>query len=90
MLDRGKERGKRGDMPRQARLDAPGALHHVVGRRIEGIRRKKEGISESMQKLMTGYVVRGVMSCGVVCFSMNVKMESQYFTYCVTASLTDL
>ena len=24
-------------MPRQARLDAPGALHHVIGRGIEGI-----------------------------------------------------
>ena len=24
-------------MPRQARLDAPGALHHVMGRGIEGI-----------------------------------------------------
>lgn len=23
-------------MPRQARLDAPGALHHVMGRGIEG------------------------------------------------------
>ena len=25
-------------MPRQARLDAPGTLHHVIGRRIEGIK----------------------------------------------------
>ena len=24
-------------MPRQARLDAPGTLHHVIGRGIEGI-----------------------------------------------------
>jgi putative transposase len=24
-------------MPRQARLDAPGVLHHVMGRTIEGI-----------------------------------------------------
>ena len=33
----GKERCKLGDMPRQARLDAPGALHHVMGRGIEGV-----------------------------------------------------
>jgi len=32
-----KKRGNRLDMPRQARLDAPGALHHVMGRGIEGI-----------------------------------------------------
>ena len=25
-------------MPRQARLDAPGALHHVMGRGIDGIK----------------------------------------------------
>ena len=24
-------------MPRQARLDAPGALHHVMGRGIDGV-----------------------------------------------------
>jgi len=86
-------------MPRQARLDAPGALHHVMGRGIEGIsifrsdedredflkrleslyegealsvhawalldnhfhlliRTRKQGISDAMRKLLTGYVVR--------------------------------
>lgn len=25
-------------MPRQSRLDAPGALHHVMGRGIDGIK----------------------------------------------------
>lgn len=95
----GKERCKLRDMPRQARLDAPGALHHVIGRGIEGIsifrgeedredfltrlgglcegealsvhawalldnhfhlliRTGKQRISESMRKLLTGYVVR--------------------------------
>ena len=85
-------------MPRQARLDAPGALHHVMGRGVEGIsifrkdedredfltrlgalcegealsvhawalldnhfhlliRTGKQSISESMRKLLTGYVV---------------------------------
>jgi len=85
-------------MPRQARLDAPGALHHVIGRGIEGtsifrtngdredfltrlealcdkgllnvhawalldnhfhllICTGKQSLSESMRKLLTGYVV---------------------------------
>jgi putative transposase len=85
-------------MPRQARLDLPGALHHVIGRGVDGdsifrkeedredflarlgclcesealsvyawglldnhfhllIRTGKQSISESMRKLLTGYVV---------------------------------
>jgi len=33
-------------MPRQPRLDAPGALHHVIGRGIDGVtifRNRKDG-----------------------------------------------
>ena len=85
-------------MPRQPRLDAPGTLHHVIGRGIEGtkifrnrgdredfldrlgklceakalsvyawalmdshfhllVRSGKETLSDSMRKLLTGYVV---------------------------------
>lgn len=29
-------------MPRQARLDAPGTLHHVIGRGIEGVKILRE------------------------------------------------
>jgi hypothetical protein len=35
-LDKRRERVQRLSMPRQARLDAPGTLHHVMGRGIEG------------------------------------------------------
>jgi hypothetical protein len=31
-----------------------------------------------------------MMWCGVLYVSINFRMESQYFTYCPTASLTDL
>jgi len=37
-LKRGKEKCKLGDMSRQARLEAPGALHPVMGRGIELIK----------------------------------------------------
>ena len=32
----GKERWELGEMPRQGRLDGPGALHHVMGRGLRG------------------------------------------------------
>lgn len=41
------ESGYKGFMPRQARLDAPGTLHHVMGRGIEGsdiFRNKKDRV----------------------------------------------
>jgi hypothetical protein len=37
MFNMGKKRCKLEGMPRQARLDAPRVLHHVMGRKIEGI-----------------------------------------------------
>ncbi|MBL7174042.1 MAG: hypothetical protein ISS68_14530 [Desulfobacteraceae bacterium] len=54
-------------MPRLARLDAPGVLHHVIGRGIERkeiffhiLCRTQEPLSSSMRKLLTGYVYKGV------------------------------
>ena len=43
-------------MPRQPRLDAPGALHHVMGRGIDGIkifsnRKDREGFLERLADL---------------------------------------
>jgi hypothetical protein len=40
-------------MPRQARLDAPGTLHHVMGRGIEGTKifRNKEDRTDFLQRL---------------------------------------
>ena len=42
-------------MPRQARLDAPGALHHVIGQGIEGISifRSGEDREDSLTRLGT-------------------------------------
>jgi hypothetical protein len=37
MFDRSKEKYELGDMPRLARMHAPGPLHHVMGRGVEGI-----------------------------------------------------
>jgi hypothetical protein len=54
-------------MPRHARLDAPGTLHHVIGRGIAEIKIfqtkkdredfRKETLSSSMRRLLTGFVV---------------------------------
>ncbi len=62
------ERCRLGDMPRQARLDAPGALHHVMCRGIEGISisRSEEASGEGEEDILSdvvgklGYVVVSV------------------------------
>ena len=43
-------------MPRQARLDAPGTLHHVMGRGIEGTKifRNKGDRTDFLQRLVAG------------------------------------
>jgi len=46
-------------MPRQPRLDAPGALHHVIGRGIDGIkifsnRKDREDFLERLADLCEG------------------------------------
>jgi putative transposase len=54
-------------MPRHARLDAPGTLHHVIGRGIAETKifqtKKdredfgKKNLSSNMRRLLTGFVV---------------------------------
>ncbi len=94
-------------MPRQSRLDAPGTLHHVIGRGIEGrknfrsrgdredfldrlaklceakamsvyawalldthfhllVRSGNQSLSQSMRKLLTGYMVPGITMGDVI------------------------
>ena len=40
-------------MPRQPRLDAPGALHHVMGRGIDGVKifRNKKDQEDFLERL---------------------------------------
>ena len=47
-------------MPRRARLDAPGTLHHVMVRGIEKGRRGKKSVSQICQKRNRSREVSGV------------------------------
>ena len=53
---------------------------------------RNDGLAYRIKEVQTRTVLlpNSMMSCGVLYFSINFRMESQYFTYCPTASFTDL
>ena len=53
-------------MPRQARLDAPGTLHHVIIRGIE----KREIVDDAKDKMVEVITFNGLHNCEVSVFDL--------------------
>jgi len=52
-------------MPRQPKLDAPGTLHHVMGREIKRTNNPLEGYGSGGFPFSTDKAMPGKFSCGL-------------------------
>jgi hypothetical protein len=65
-------------MPRRARIDAPGALHHIICRGIERRKFFREDFDRRGVLIQVGKYACTVATCSVLCYWANHELGSQH------------